>query len=363
MEKLRIKNISKHFGTTKAVDDCSIDVHDGELLAVLGPSGCGKSTLLASIAGVENADRGEIILGGRCIYSKERKINLAPDQRNIGFVFQNYALWPHMTVFDNIAFPLKMRRKPKAYIRKEVGRVLELIRLESKAFGHPRELSGGEQQRVALGRALVMNPDLLLLDEPLSNLDARLRENMQLEIRKIQQEMYLTVVHVTHDQAEAMAMADRIAVMHEGRILQTGRPQEVYEKPATEFVAEFVGTNNLIWGPAVRDLKAAFPKEYEAAGSGGRLGTGEVPQGRTAFVVRPEEITLIKTGDFARGTAGTGTITNKVYRGAHIMYEIRCVDRVLRAQLHPGAAFNVGETVGVRFHKTVPIVGGELERK
>ena len=253
MKKLQISGISKQFGQIKAIEDLSLEVKEGELLAVLGPSGCGKSTLLSCVAGIEQPDSGEIHLSDRQLFSLEENINIPPEKRTIGFVFQNYALWPHMSVFRNIAYPLKVRQSSKAFILKEVQHMLKLVHLDEKADRFPYELSGGEQQRVALARALIMQPDLLLLDEPLSNLDARLREDMQEEIRSIQRKLNLTVIHVTHDQSEAMAMADRIAVMNKGRILQIDTPQKVYEFPRTEFAAGFVGNNNLLTGNMEKD--------------------------------------------------------------------------------------------------------------
>lgn len=353
MVKLQIKDISKHFGPIKAIDHLSINVMDGELLAVLGPSGCGKSTLLACIAGIEKADQGEIWYLDRCFLSRQKNIEVPPKERNIGFVFQNYALWPHMTIFQNIAYPLKMRRRPKDLILRETRRILHLIRLEDKAVRHPHELSGGEQQRVALGRALIMNPDLLLLDEPLSNLDARLRENMQEEIRSIQKKLHLTVIHVTHDQSEAMAMADRIAVMNHGRLLQTGKPEDIYEKPAGDFVATFVGRNNLlrldtdhrgalIYRPKGKEMPIVAPVHRKAAGGSGTC------------AVRPEDVVLFKNEDAPEDPGvGRGQIIRKIYKGAHIIYEIDTGSDILRAQVHPGEVFLAGEPVAFTFRRTV----------
>jgi iron(III) transport system ATP-binding protein len=363
MSKLQVNSIYKHFGTIKAIDGLTLEVKEGELLAVLGPSGCGKSTLLSCIAGIEKPDHGEIKTTDGFLYSFQRKIDIPPESRNIGFVFQNYALWPHMSVFQNIAFPLKMRKKHNHEIREETMRALRLIRLEYKAERNPLELSGGEQQRVALGRALIMNPKLLLLDEPLSNLDARLRENMQDEIRTIQQKLGLTVIHVTHDQSEAMAMADRIAVMHRGKILQINTPAEIYENPQTRFVADFVGTNNLI--KVYKDDNSGLlhcnnglnmrvgPAVYGHRELGHReLGHREL--GHPVCAVRPEDIHLFRASEAPTGqSVGRGVISKRTYKGAHILYEISAGSTVLRVQQHPEKELMIGETVAFTFTRAV----------
>jgi iron(III) transport system ATP-binding protein len=248
MAKLILENIIKNYGTVDAVKGISLNVHEGELIGILGPSGCGKSTLLSCIAGIEPIDSGRIVLNGRPLVDKQEKIFIPPEKRRMGFVFQDYALWPHMTVGKNLAYPLKIQRFTQSERENQVNRMIELVRLDGKKNRFPHELSGGERQRVALGRALIMNPDILLLDEPLSNLDARLREEMQLEIRSLQRELRLTVIHVTHDQSEAMAMSDRIILMNKGEIVQKGRPKSLYNNPASSFAARFMGTNNLIEG-------------------------------------------------------------------------------------------------------------------
>src|SRR5262245_20799254 len=245
MSVIAVRGLTKRFGGVAAVDDLHLDVRDGELMALLGPSGCGKTTTLRTIAGFELPDGGEIHFGDH------RVTELPPEQRNIGMVFQNYALFPHMTVYANVAFGLQMRKEPAASVRARVTATLEKVQLRGLEGRYPRQLSGGQQQRAALARALVIAPDVLLLDEPLANLDAKLREEMRFYVRSLQQEVGITTIYVTHDQAEAMVIADRIAVMFNGRIHQLGPPDEIYHCPQTWRVAEFIGLTNFIDGRIV----------------------------------------------------------------------------------------------------------------
>src|SRR5262249_40025715 len=213
---------------------------------LLGPAGCGKTPPLRSIAGLERPVAGEIAVNGRIVFSSSKNIFVALNKRNFGMVFQSYAIWPHMTVFENAAFPLEVRRLPNGEIKKRVARVLEVVALAEFAEREATQLSGGQQQRLALARAIVMEPELLLLDEPLSNLDAKLRERMRFELKRIQRDLGITTLYVTHDQAEPLALSHEIAVMNEGRVVQIASPRAIYEKPATKFVAEFIGTSNFI---------------------------------------------------------------------------------------------------------------------
>src|SRR5918911_524601 len=257
---LQIRNLVKTFGATRsekhrrvhAVDDISFDVKDGELFTLLGPSGCGKTTTLRCIAGLEMPDHGEIAIDGRVLFSSEKGVRVPANERGLGMVFQSYAIWPHMNVFKNVAFPLEVlprRKRPaRRELRERVERALTVVRLDHLADRQATDLSGGQQQRLALARALVMEPSLLLLDEPLSNLDAKLRAEMVFELKRLQRELGLTAVYVTHDQVEALAMSDWVAVMRDGKIEQVGRPREVYEAPRSRFVADFIGTSNFIDG-------------------------------------------------------------------------------------------------------------------
>ena len=232
----------------KAAQDVSFEVPEGKLFTLLGPSGCGKTTTLRSIAGLEKPTAGEIEVAGRLVYSSSKGIFVAPNKRNFGMVFQSYAIWPHMNVFQNVAFPLEVRRLPKKEIRDKVMRVLQAVALDELVDRDATKLSGGQQQRLALARALVMEPQLLLLDEPLSNLDAKLRDRMRFELKRLQRDLNLTTVYVTHDQSEALALSHEIAVMNEGRVVQVGTPRQIYEQPTDKFVADFVGSTNFIGG-------------------------------------------------------------------------------------------------------------------
>src|SRR5438552_15458950 len=240
--KIRLGHVVRRFGTVTAVDGARLEISDGELFTLLGPSGCGKTTVLRLMAGFYAPAGGEIWFG-------ERRVDgLRPYERNIGMVFQNYALWPHMTVRANIAYGLKLRKLDGATIAERVAAGLRKVNLAGLELRYPGQLSGGQQQRVALARALVLNPDILLLDEPLSNLDAKIRVQVRAEIRKLQRDLGITTIYVTHDQEEALSLSDRVAVMQEGRVVQVAPPKELYERPTSRFVADFVGTNNFIAG-------------------------------------------------------------------------------------------------------------------
>jgi ABC-type Fe3+/spermidine/putrescine transport system ATPase subunit len=238
---LEVRNLVKTFGKLTAVDDVSFKVEQGEVVTLLGPSGCGKTTTLRMVAGFEKPDAGEVEIAGRVVVATNRRINVPPERRDIGMVFQSYAIWPHMTVFENVAFPLNVRRANRQEIKRRVKQTLELVGLANFSDRPAILLSGGQQQRVSLARALVYSPSILLLDEPLSNLDAKLREQMRIELKRLQQQLGFTVLFVTHDQIEAMSLSTRLALMNQGRIEQIGGPQEVYEHPQTPFVEDFLG--------------------------------------------------------------------------------------------------------------------------
>ena len=239
-EKLIIENLTKKFGKNEGVENINLSVKEHDLLTLLGPSGCGKTTILRAIGGFNQIDSGRILLDGKEIQ------NLQPEKRPTGMVFQSYNLWPHMTVYENMAFGMQIRKCPKEQIKKEIKKMLELVRMEGSEKKYPNQLSGGQQQRIAIARALVLKPSLLLLDEPFSALDAKIRGQMREEIKRIQREAGLTVIFVTHDQEEAMAISDRIAVMRRGYMEQVGKPEEIYDHPKTRFVAEFIGEMNFI---------------------------------------------------------------------------------------------------------------------
>jgi ABC-type Fe3+/spermidine/putrescine transport system ATPase subunit len=317
--KIRLRGVLKRFGGVRAVDGASLEIGDGELFTLLGPSGCGKTTLLRLIAGFYAPDRGEIWFGDR------RVDGLRPYARNIGMVFQNYALWPHMTVRANIAYGLKLRKLPAATVAERVEAGLRKVNLVGLELRYPGQLSGGQQQRVALARALVLNPDILLLDEPLSNLDAKIRVQVRAEIRKLQKDLGITTVYVTHDQEEALSLSDRVAVMRDGRVLQVASPKELYERPVGRFVADFVGTNNFLPGTC-RELAAGRVVAETAIGTvraspGPRVGPGD----RCVLAVRPENMAL---GAGAENTF-EGRVVLASYLGSTLRYDVEVRDGVV----------------------------------
>jgi len=285
--ELHFKNVSKFFGETRAVDGVTLDVKEGELFFLLGPSGCGKSTFLRTIAGFYRPDTGELYFGDKLMN------DVPPYRRNIGMVFQNYALWPHMSVYENVEYGLNVRKLPAEDKKEKVKRVLEIVRMSEYAQRNPNQLSGGQQQRIALARALVIEPDVLLLDEPLSNLDAKLRLEMRQEIKRIHSEAGITSVYVTHDQKEALSLADRSAVMRDGKIVQIGTPREIYNLPVNAFVADFIGETNFLQGK----LKAKTGDELLIDTSVGEISTtladNELSLGNVVLCsIRPESISI-----------------------------------------------------------------------
>ena len=315
MAKLEIKDVHKSFGKNHVVKGINLSIGDGEFLCLLGPSGCGKTTLLRMIAGLTETDEGQIIINGKDM------TDLPPDKRSNGMVFQNYALFPHMTVEQNIAYGLKRHRVPKDETKRRVQFGLEMVRMEGLGKRYPRELSGGQQQRVALARALVMNPDLLLLDEPLSNLDAKLRKEMRLEIRNIQKKLNVTTIFVTHDQEEALTMADTIAIMNGGVVEQLGSPLEMYEHPNTQFVASFIGGTNLIEGEVVTSEGNAVTVRCGKTMLRGLTNNTLTPGQKVITSQRPERLRLHANGETG-GNCVRGKITTRVYLGASIRFVV-----------------------------------------
>ncbi|WP_089942052.1 ABC transporter ATP-binding protein, partial [Candidatus Entotheonella palauensis] len=241
MARVEVRGLTKHFGSEVAVAGIDLSAPEGHFVTLLGPSGCGKTTTLRCLAGLERPDAGEIYIGDQCVAAPRQNIWVPPEKRNIGMVFQSYAVWPHLTVFDNIAYGLRVRGIGRSEIAKRTQETLDLVGLSGFADRYATQLSGGQQQRVSLARALAYNPSVILFDEPLSNLDAKLREHMRLELTRLQQRLGITAVYVTHDQSEALVMSDTIIVMNHGRILQQGAPEAIYAEPASRFVADFVG--------------------------------------------------------------------------------------------------------------------------
>jgi iron(III) transport system ATP-binding protein len=320
MPDLTLTALAKSFGNAVVLTDLDLHVRDGEFFTLLGPSGCGKSTTLWSIAGLHTPDRGRIAFGDRVVFDAGR-IDVAPERRNCGVVFQSYAVWPHLSVHDNVAYPLKLRRVGRSARAARVREVLELVELGRYEKRYPHELSGGQQQRVALARALAHPPDLLLLDEPFSNLDAKLRERAREWLRGLQRRIGVTTVFVTHDQDEALSMSDRIVVMDAGRVRQTGTPEEIYHEPADEFVADFVGTANVLPGRASGGV-------VRLDGLGTPLVAGTVSDGEVRLAIRPERI-LVRSADGGRPNTVRVKVRSRAFLGDHYRYVVGLGDRDL----------------------------------
>ncbi|WP_151718431.1 ABC transporter ATP-binding protein [Gemmobacter serpentinus] len=314
MASLEISHINKFYGATQALFDVSLSIGKGEFVTLLGPSGSGKTTLLKILAGFESVSDGAITLGGRNI------TELKPEVRNFGLVFQGYALFPHMTVRDNIAYPLKVRRLPRDQIETRVREMLDLVQLTRFIDRRPSELSGGQQQRVALARALVFKPDVLLLDEPMSALDKKLRVDLQEELRQIHQTLGTTFINVTHDQEEAMHMSDRIAVMNHGRIEQFDTAFNLYRNPASRFTADFIGKSNIFAGEMVR---GASGLDFRGDALEVQLGLTDRPQGRVDLMVRPEDITILTEAPDAGRVALAAEVLHSTYSGDRALYALR----------------------------------------
>ena len=341
MSEVRIEHVFKRFGDVTAVSDFDLTVKDGEFVSLLGPSGCGKTTSLRMIAGFERATEGEIYIGDHCVSSHIKNTFVPPEKRDIGMVFQSYAVWPHMTVTENVAYPLKIQKVPKEERAARVAEMLKLVHLDEYGSRYPHQLSGGQQQRVALARALVMRPGLLLLDEPLSNLDAKLRESMRFEISSIQKELGITVIYVTHDQSEAMTMSDRVVVMSRGVIQQIGTPYEIYRNPANKMVADFIGLVNFVEGEVQGD-------RVYISGTGVSFPNTSGITGSATIAVRPENITMSRTS----GTI-EGTLVHHFYLGDAVDYRVQCKHHVIRV-IVKGAElkeFTDGEKVYLDFDK------------
>ena len=337
----------------KAAQDVSFEVPEGRLFTLLGPSGCGKTTTLRSIAGLERPKSGEIALGADVVFSSEKGIFVAPNRRNFGMVFQSYAIWPHMNVFQNAAFPLEVRKRrlPRKERAEKVMSVLRAVALDDLADRPATKLSGGQQQRLALARALVMEPKLLLLDEPLSNLDAKLRERMRFELKRIQRELGLTTVYVTHDQSEALALSHRIAVMNEGRIAQIGTPRDVYERPANRFVADFVGTTNFVDAVVIAAAGEGRARVKTPLGDL-NVHCADRPGQNAAVVVsvRPEDVELFEEppDKNAEDNFCTGTVEAKAFLGDSLDFQVKVGEFVLLARAHPSLRTPVGDKINVR---------------
>src|SRR5262245_31906234 len=343
MARLRIEGVSKHYGEVQAIRDVSLDVADGEFVVLLGPSGCGKTTTLRVIAGFVEPTSGSVRLGGRDITF------LPPWKRNAGLVFQSYALFPHITVAENVAFGLEMRKLRKAEMAPRIAEALRLVRLDHLAERLPRQLSGGQQQRVALARALVFRPDVLLLDEPLSNLDAKLRQDVRVEIRELQRKLGLTTVMVTHDQEEALTMADRLVVMSEGRIRQIGSQQDLYERPSEKFVADFVGRSTFI------DGRMDGEGRFISAG-GLAIASEDKGSGPASLALRPERLALMRDAAPAMDNCFSGAVEFISYLGSQVDLHVRLSPKervIVQIQNRPEQPLpSIGEQVHVGWSKS-----------
>lgn len=323
MAAVQFQNISKSFGDFQALTSVDLNIGQGEFFSVLGPSGCGKTTLLRVLAGLETPTSGKVVIDGADVTT------LPPQKRNVGIVFQNYALFPHMTVFENVAYGLEVMRLPGAEIRQKVRGILEKVRLAEKSDTPVPMLSGGEQQRVAVARAVVVEPRVLLFDEPLSNLDYSLRLDTRTEIKRLQREVGITTLYVTHDQGEALALSDRIAVLHRGIVRQVGTPEELYMRPRDVFTASFIGHANLFSDKSCR--------EY--------FGLKSLREGEWLAVL-PEEVALVR-----RGGRAWGTVADREFSGLSIEYTVILAGQRVRARRPAGKAdreFKVGDLVGLR---------------
>ena len=360
MVEIRLVSVSKVYGRVRALDRVSLEVRDGELFTILGPSGCGKTTLLRVVAGFEVPEEGRVYFGDQDVTF------LKPYMRNTAMVFQNYALWPHMTVFENIAYGLRIRRRQLGLSDEEIERrvreALKLVRLEGLEDRYPLQLSGGQQQRVALARALVVQPKVLLLDEPLSNLDAKLRLEMREEIRRIQSSLRITAIYVTHDQEEAMSLADRIAVMNRGRVLQVGTPREIYSKPSNLFVATFIGRSTYLAGEVAEVVGDRVKLRVDSQVLEGFLAPGySIREGERA-------VAIMKTEDFsAEGSGNTleGVVEMTMFIGMFNQVKVRVGDQRITALLDPSLDIQPGQRLRLSIRPSdvsvFPLTGWEEE--
>ncbi len=330
MADLILENLTIKYGNITAVENLNITVSSGEFLTLLGPSGCGKSTTLFAVAGLNHATSGIIRLGDRILFNGDARATLPPEKRNIGLVFQSYALWPHKTVAENLAFPLQLRKIGRAERDERIKEALGLVEMLPYAERYPFELSGGQQQRVALARALVYRPPLLLLDEPLSNLDAKLRERARVWLRELQERLNVTTIYVTHDQAEALAVSDRIGVMSMGRMRQLASPKDIYERPADAFVADFIGSSNFF---DANIIEATADHAIVELGNGARIrttGSKTNPDDTSVVAIRPERIEVVTTdGD----NIFDAVVQQKIYLGSAWQYEMSAGPVQFRMQL------------------------------
>ena len=333
---ITVRNLVKRFGGRTIIDRVSFAIADGELVSLLGPSGCGKTTTLRCIAGLETPEQGRIEIDGQVVFDSEAGIMVEPYHRSIGMVFQSYAIWPHLTVFENVAFPLRIRREPGAEIERRVMHALALVGLDALRGRSSQQLSGGQQQRVAVARAIVHTPAVLLFDEPLSNLDAKLRDHTRAELRKLQRSLHVAAIYVTHDQAEALSLSDRILVMNEGRILQAGTPPEIYGAPRDRFVADVVGAANFL-PVTVTGTEDCGIAAVTRDGTGIHAAAGITTTGPALLMIRPDRL-LLAAADPPRIAANRGAKPNRLhgfvrqrlFLGGHFEYVVEAGCDTLR---------------------------------
>ncbi len=324
MSNVTINNLCKSYDDNLVVDNFSIEIENGEFITFLGPSGCGKTTNLRMVAGFIKPNSGEIKIGNQIVSNPEKNIFIQPENRNLGMVFQSYAVWPHMNVFNNISYPLKIRKESRKSIEKKVGSILELTSMSELKDRMPNELSGGQQQRIALARALVMDPEVLLLDEPLSNLDAKLREDMRIEIKELQRKTGVTIIFVTHDQNEAMLLSDRVVVMEKGCIHQIGNPVSIYQNPADFFVADFIGTANFI-----------NPKDVNIENNNIK---------DKLYMVRPENVVLgVESNRY------TAVVKERMFLGEGFLYILNFAGNEIKVKSLPHVQYVPGDVIRIDF--------------
>jgi iron(III) transport system ATP-binding protein len=349
--RIEISDLTVHYGDVAAVNGLSLTIAQGEHVTLLGPSGCGKTTTLRAIAGLEEPSGGTIRIDGTAVYSAAQKRNVPAEKRGISMVFQSYAVWPHMSVFDNVAYGLRVRKMSGAEIEQAVARALDLVQMRAFATRSAALLSGGQQQRVALARAIAFSPSVLLFDEPLSNLDAKLRAEMRVELRALQRRLGVTSVYVTHDQEEALAISDRVVVMNVGGIEQIGSPEDIYNRPRTRFVADFVGSANLISGRVVNGASAPGAALFEAAGGISlQAWATHAPRGSEDCVaVRTAYIDIEPGAPDGRVNTAMGTIRQRLFHGDFIQYIVDWPAGQLTVRRPPTEIFEEGAVVALSF--------------
>jgi iron(III) transport system ATP-binding protein len=350
MADVELERLTVRYGSTVVVENFDLRIASGELVTLLGPSGCGKTTILRCIAGLERCNEGTIRIGGQLVESPER--GTPPEQRNVNMVFQNYAIWPHMTVIENVSFGLKLMKLPRAEVLRRAGEALELVGLGEYGRRYGNELSGGQQQRVALARAIVTEPDVLLFDEPLSNLDASLREQMRAELRELHDRLGKTAIYVTHDQTEAMVMSDRVVLMERGHVVQEGPPGELFERPRTKFAAEFLGVAN-IWDGLLDDVQGSSEASIVVDQSGLRL-LALVPEAsdrvgaRGSACIRAERVQITRPSTPGSSVnTWRGRIRRMSYQGSCIRCEVEVGQHIVRAETNPRVSLSPGDEVCV----------------